>query len=273
VAYRLGACRLRARRLGRYGLGMHRLGLPCLWRRLLGLDRRRQGFLGVGLVPACQGFAPLVLAQLLLPHQEGGRGAGRTAPLGRLAGTLVASATMAVASAAVAAPAALLIFAFAAFARLAVWTGRALLLLMLVRRLPFRELRRLALLLRLALLRPWRTLLLVRPAAAIAALSTFAALRLPVAALLEARLLLAIAMFFAASITAAIAPAIASAAAAVTPAVAAVTPAVVLLLRPAVAAWLVAPRLALRVLARLRCRRGNGCGRRLGAEEGTENAA
>src|SRR5687767_2512422 len=269
VPYRLRACRL-----GRYGLGMHRLGLPCLGRRLLGLDRRRQGFLRVGLVPARQGFAPLVLAQLLLPHQEGGRGAGRTAALGRLARALVASATMAVASAAIAASAALLLFAFAAFTRLAIGSRWALLLLlMLVRRLPFRQRRRLSLLLRLALvlLRPWRPLLLVRPAA------TVATLLLSVAALLEARLLLAIAMLFAATvaatIAAALAPAISSAAAAVTPAVAAIATAVVLLLRPAVAARLVAPWLALRVLARLRCRRGNGRGRRLGAEQAAEKAA
>ena len=78
-----GSARTGARRgrLRRHGLRMLGSRLPCsAGARLLGL-RAGGGkrFLRMRLFPARQRFAALVFAQLLLLHQEGGRGAGRTA--------------------------------------------------------------------------------------------------------------------------------------------------------------------------------------------------
>jgi len=64
---------------------------------------------------ARQGFAPLILAQLIFLHQEGRRSARRARfALGR---ALVAALAIPVAPAVAAAAAALLIFPFASFAR------------------------------------------------------------------------------------------------------------------------------------------------------------
>jgi hypothetical protein len=114
-----------------------------LWR-----SRRRQRLLGVWFVlPAArQGFATLILAQLIFLHQEGRRSARRARlALGR---ALVAALAMPVAPAVAAAAAALLIVPHAGFARglrllrlrrlllrrtlrllLLRWAGRALLLI------------------------------------------------------------------------------------------------------------------------------------------------
>jgi hypothetical protein len=196
------------------------------------------------LLLARQGLAPLVFAQLILLHQEGGRRAGWPC----LARTLVAPLAVPVASPAVATAAAtLLLVTFARFT---------------LRRARLRV--GLALLLR----RPRRTLLVVGPAAltALTALATLAALRLSVALLLKAGLLLAVAVLVAAPFASAVAARIPA------PTVAAA----VILLRPVIAARLVAARLALRRLRRLSGGRGldlRGRRSRLGLEQAAENAA
>ena len=233
--------------------------------------RRRQGLFARQLVPAHERFAPLIFPQLLFLHQEAGRGTARSAAFALLAGTLVAPAAIAVAAAAIAAPAApLLILAFAratvaGFARLAFRPRRPglLLLRLVLLSLGLSRLWRLLLALRLSLrmLRTRSALLRIVPAA----VASIATLLLAVAAtLLEARLLLAIAML--------VAPAVASTATSVAAlAIPSIAAAVILL----TVTLLVAARVALARLPRLRRGRGYGSWRRRRgfAEQSAEQAA
>ena len=183
---------------------------------------RRQRFLAVRLLFARERFAPLVFAQLIFLHGEGGRRATGIA----LPRTLAALAVAVASAIAPAAPALLVTFTRFALGR---WRALVLLLRLLTLRLLtlgrlilwLLTLRRLTLLLWL----PRRTLLIV--AAALAACTTFPALttlRLPIAALFQPWLLLAVAVLF-------VAPAVASA----------IAPLIV----PVVPALLVAPWVAL----------------------------